>query len=126
MPGKVKYWCSLLNYQTAREKYMLDWHQRAGKTDAEFESVVENYLTDCLAEETRLQNDTSMESEERTQELEALRYKIEELQTFLARLRGQEVISPEELRLRRDIEEDATKGLIAMDTVYTVYRPDIH
>ena len=39
---------------------MLEWHQRAGKTDSEFETVVENYLTDCLAEETRLQNDTSL------------------------------------------------------------------
>jgi hypothetical protein len=105
---------------------MLEWHQHGTKTDAEFETVVENYLSDCMVEESRLQNDNSLEPEERTQELEALRYKIEELQTFLARLRGQEVISPEELRLRRDIEEDASKGLIAMDTVYTVYRPDIH
>ncbi|MDB5082920.1 MAG: hypothetical protein JWP00_4844 [Chloroflexi bacterium] len=105
---------------------MLEWHQRGGKTDAEFETVVENYLTDCLAEESRIHNNTSLDPEERTQELEALRHKIDELENFLARLRGQEVISPEELRLRRDIEEDATKGLIAMDTVYTVYRPDIH
>ncbi len=104
---------------------MIEW-QRGTKSEAEFEALVENYLADCQAQVTRLQEDDSLEDEARKQELEALRRKIDELENFLARLRGQEVIGPEEARLRRQIEDDANRGLIAMDTVYTVYRPDIH
>lgn len=104
---------------------MIDW-QRGSKSEAEFEALVEDYLTDCQVEESRLLNDNSIEEETRQHELEILRRKIDELQTFLARIRGQEVIGPDEARWRREIEEEAGKGLIAMDTVYTVYRPDIH
>ena len=100
---------------------MIEW-QRGNRTEAEFEAVVENYLSDCLTEEALLAGQPEADEEE----LDSLRRKIDELQTFLARLRGQEVISPDEARLRREIEDDARSGLIAMDTVYSVYRPDIH
>src|SRR5689334_11841423 len=104
---------------------MIDW-QRGSKSEAEFEALVEDYLADCQVEESRLLNDGSIDEETRQREFDALRRKIDELQTFLARLRGQEVIGPDEARWRREIEDEAGKGLIAMDTVYTVYRPDIH
>ncbi len=104
---------------------MIDW-QRGSKSEAEFEALVENYLEDCQVEESRLLEDRTLDEEARQHELDSVRRKIDELQNFLARLRGQEVIGPDEARLRREIEEDAGKGLIAMDTVYTVYRPDIH
>ncbi len=104
----------------------MDWHQRNGRSEDDFEGVVENYLNDCRADEARLLGDPGLDPEERQHELEVLRRKIDELQSFLSRLRGQEVISPDEMYLRREIEDDAHKGMIAMDTVYMVYRPDIH
>jgi hypothetical protein len=104
---------------------MIDWQQSAQRNDADFEAIVEEYLNECLAEETRLSRQPE-DTEERRRESDVLRRRIDELQNFLARLRGQEVVSPEEVRLRREIEDDAKKGLIAMDTVYMVYRPDIH
>ena len=103
---------------------MIDY-QRDGKSDADFEAVVEDYINDWRNDEARLQADPNLDEDERSHELENLRRKIDELQTLLSRLRGQEVVSPGELYLRREIEEDARKGLIAMDTVYTVLRPDI-
>lgn len=105
---------------------MIDWHQRGERGGAEFEAIVEDYLNECQTEEARLLQTADLENEDKRRELETLRHKIDELQTFLARLRGQEVISPEEVRLRNEIEDEAKKGLIAMDTVYMVYRPDIH
>ena len=105
---------------------MINWQQRGGKTEVEFEGVVEEYLNDCRADEARLMHDPNLSEDDRQQQLDDLHRKIDELQTFLARLRGQEVVSPDEVRLRREIEEDANKGLIAMDTVYMVLRPDIH
>ncbi|HEX2915121.1 MAG TPA: hypothetical protein VH186_30290 [Chloroflexia bacterium] len=105
---------------------MIEWHQRGGKSEAEFEAIVEDYLRDLQAEETRLLENSNLSEEERREELDTIRRRTDELENFLSRLRGQEVISPEEMRLRREIEDDARKGLIAMDTVYTVYRPDIH
>lgn len=96
------------------------------RDDAEFQALLESYLADCQEEEARLVADPDLDEESRTQELEALHQKLEGLQNLLARMRGQEVIGPEEARLRREIEEDARRGLIAMDTVYSVLRPDIH
>ncbi|MEI6044116.1 MAG: hypothetical protein WCS37_06965 [Chloroflexota bacterium] len=107
---------------------MVDWHYNGHKPqdDAEFQALLENYLEDCQDEEARLIADPELDEETRGQELERLRQKLDGLHNLLARLRGQEVIGPEEARLRREIEEDARRGLIAMDTVYSVLRPDIH
>ncbi len=96
------------------------------RDDAEFQALLETYLEDCQNEEARILADTELDEEARLQELQPLRQKMDGLQSLLARMRGQEVISPEEARLRREIEEEARRGLIAMDTVYSVLRPDIH
>lgn len=96
------------------------------RNDEEFQTLLENYLEDSQEEEARLVADPDLDEETRAQELELLHQKIDGLQNLLSRLRGQEVIGPEEARLRREIEEDARRGLIAMDTVYSVLRPDIH
>jgi len=108
---------------------MTDWPNyldRKPRDDAEFQALLENYLEACQEEEMQLAADPALEEEARQQELEPLRQKIDGLQNLLARLRGQEVVGPEEARLRREIEEEARRGLIAMDTVYSVLRPDIH
>jgi hypothetical protein len=107
---------------------VVDWHYGGQKPrdDAEFQVLLENYLVDSQDEEARLLADPDLDEETRTQELDRIRQKLDGLQNLLARLRGQEVVSPEEARLRREIEEDARRGLIAMDTVYSILRPDIH
>ncbi len=107
-----------------KEIIMIDWHKQQDET--EFQNLLENYLEDCREEETRLLVDPDLDEEHRSQELERLRQKVDGLQNLLSRLRGQEVIGPEEARLRREIEEEARRGLIAMDTVYSILRPDIH
>jgi hypothetical protein len=97
-------------------------------SDDELENMIVSYLEQWQKEEQALsQNpEPDQDEEEHSRQLEMLRMKIDNLREFLAKLRGQETLSPEEERLRHEIEADSKRGLIAMDTVYALYRPDIH
>jgi hypothetical protein len=95
-------------------------------SDAEVEAVVERYLQQFLSEEQELLSNLYLDENTRASRLEKVREKIKDTQIYLARLRGEEVIDQDEARLRREIETDSARGLIAMDTVYNYLRPDIH
>lgn len=94
--------------------------------EEELEAMIVSYLEQWQQEEQTLIHDPELEDDDRNHQLEMLRMKIDNFREFLAKLRGQEILSPEEERLRHEIEEDNKRGLIAMDTVYALYRPDIH
>lgn len=96
--------------------------------DDELETMIVSYLEQWQKEEQLLSQHSGadLDDDEHQHQLEMLRMKIDNFRDFLAKLRGQEVLSPEEERLRHEIEEDNKRGMIAMDTVYALYRPDIH
>jgi hypothetical protein len=94
--------------------------------EVEVEAAAERYLQQCILEESDVLTDPTIDEEERNNQLEEVRHKIKVTQDYLSRLRGQEVIDQAEARLRREIETDNARGLIAMDTVYNFLRPDIH